>query len=381
MSEGGDAETCFLSLRPEDVASSPLPASFAAEGRHSNVKFEAYVEYHLEAMLMITGSQAKDVTAVIPIQMCAPMLRHPLSDFDIHRRSMQGLVSTYCLVPGLEKTELSFKQKTKQFLGSSKVPMFGYTVHVDCPAVIQLGSPTPIPFSMRIVPDRRRTSEIIHDVDQAVTLTSLEVVLKAHTAVIAPSTFSSQKAHDSLKHTISLPVMTVGHILNPSVEPQAPPDGGADARSAASAHKPLGLILPSKWQASDEIALNIGAAMDFRIFSTHATALNRSIARTTIGGPIAPGFETYCIRHYHMLKWKVGLEIAGKIVKHESEQTVTIVGPSEPPPPPAAVDPQTGTDFEELPSYGASAQLGSPSNSSGANAVDAPVEELPSYTK
>lgn len=369
MSGGGDAEACFLSLRPEDICSQPLPASFITEGRQFNVRFQAYVEYQLEALLITTGKQGKDVTAVLPIQLCAPSTQHPLSNFEIHRRSMLGLVSTYHLVPGMEKAELSFKQKTKQLLGSSKVPSFGYAVHVDCPAVIQLENPTPIPFSMRIQPDGRpgRTSDIIQDVDQTVALTSLEIVLKAHTAVIAPTTFHTQKANDSVKHIIPLPVTALGRIINPSTETDTPTDKRADDQSHASTMEPFGLIIPSKWRASDETALNIGGLMDFQLFSTHATALSRSLGRTTTNDRITPDFETYCIRHSHTIKWKIALEIAGKTSKHESEQIVTIIGPSEPPPPPSppvtAANQQMGDNFEELPSYSVNDDHGGPSNS------------------
>lgn len=332
--------------------------------------------------MMTTGNHGKDVTAVLPIQIRERRMLHPLSDFEIHRGSIGGLVSTYHLVPGMEKADLSFKQKTKQLFGSSKVPTFGYTLHVDCPAIIQLGNPSPIPFSMRLMPNKFQTSGIIHDVDQTVTLTSLEIVLKAHTAVIAPTTFSSQAAHDVVKHSISLPVTALGQIVNPTVETEAPSDTkGHVIPTSGAQQKPLGLILPSKWQAGDDTALDIGAGLDFRLYSTHATALGLPISRLAmLGGNTMPGFETYCIRHSHTLKWKVVLEIAGKTVKHESEQTVTIIAPSESPPPlPSAPVAAVGMELEELPSYRARAQLGGPSNSSGVTGV--PVEELPSYTK
>ncbi|CAN8097389.1 unnamed protein product [Discula destructiva] len=380
-SEAGQGNTHWLSLTPGDVILVPLPGSFYTEGHHRNTKFEAYVEYHLEAMLMTLGSHGKDVTAVLPIQMSAAPRRHPVSDFEIHRRSLQGLVSTYRLVPELQNADLSFKQKTKQLLGSSKVPMFGYTLQVDCPAVIQLGNPKPIPFSMRIVPDQRRTSEDIHEVDQTVALTSLELVLKAHTAVIAPRTFGKQESHDTVKHHISLPVVGLGEIINPTIDTETPPPdakGAVQSLPSAQPQKPFGLVLPSKRQVGDETALDIGSRMGFTLNSKDATALSRSIASTC--GLVTPDFKTYCIRHDHTLKWKVVLEIAGKTMKHESEQTVTIVGPSEeplPPPPPPSAAGQKGE--EELPSYGASAQVGGPSNTGGV--ADAPVEELPSYSK
>lgn len=384
MSEGGTADTSYLSLSPEDIASAPLPASFSASGRLRNTRFSTFVEYHLEADLMDSGSHGKAVTAVIPIQMCAPPMPYPLADFDIQRRMQSGQVSTYRLVPGMENAELSFKQKTKQFMGSSKVPMFGFTVQIDCPAVIQLGNPTPIPFSMRIMPDRRRTSEVIHDVAQTVCLKSLVLVLKAHTATLAPTTFSTKHTEDTLKHSISLPVVALGKAINPPIDNNDPSaeDGGESSSAAAAAarQQPFGVVLPSRWEPGKETALDIGTAMEFQLFSTHATALGQTIARTS-EGPIYPTFTTYCIQHSAMLKWKAEIEIAGQTEKFEAQQAVTIVGPSEPAAAPRAAASvaaaQPSEKSEQLPSYGETAS-GDPSGSSG---VADTVEELPVYTK
>lgn len=377
-SEGGTADTSFLSLTPEDIASAPLPASFFAYGSHINTKFETYVEYHLEAELMDSGSHGKAVTAVLPIRMQSSCMPYPLTDFDIQRRSLTGSISTYRLVPGMENADLSFKQKAKQLFGSSKVPMFGFALQVGCPAVIQLGNPTPIPFSMRIVPDKGRTSEIIHDVVQTVSLNSLEIVLKSHTATMAPTTWSTKHAQDVLKHHISLPVVALGKMMNASIDnnPAAAEEGES---SSAAQKKPFGLVIPSSWEIGKETSLDIGAAMDFRLFSTYATALGQTIARTASQGPIYPAFTTYCIRHSASLKWKADIEIAGQTEKFEAEQVVTIIAPSDTGSPRVATAQQPEKSGEQLPSYGVNQSPGVLPDTSGV--ADGPAEELPVYTK
>lgn len=405
-SENTSPDVAFLSLQPEAIAAAPLPASFAASGSQGNTYFETYVEYHLEAELLDSGSHGRAVTAVMPIYVRAPPLPPtPITDFAVQRRCLPGGISKYRLVPGLETAELSFKQKTRQLLGSSKVPMFSFVMQVDCPAILQLGHPAPIPFAMRIVPHRTRTSEVIRDVEQTVSLISLDIVVKACTETVAPTTFSKHYASDTVKHYISLPVGASRMMMNPSPSPppplldddgSAPGEEGSDEASSSPpaavqpGQPPFGIVIPSGWddgQASSPPPplLDVGAAMDFRLFSTHATAFGQTIARTGTQGPISPAFTTYCIRHGAMLKWKAQIEVAGQIEKFEAQQAVTILGPSESlsPPPPLAVAQQSAESPERLPSYGENEGSGAPSGSAGAaDVVVVQVEEeLPIYAR
>ena len=95
---------------------------------------------------------------------------YPLADFDLKTRIYPACIRTQRLIPGMENAELSFRQKTQKLLGSSKVPLLWYNVHVDYPAVIQLENPIPIPFKVRVVINRQRTSDIIVDVPQKIEL-------------------------------------------------------------------------------------------------------------------------------------------------------------------------------------------------------------------
>lgn len=244
-SEMKDPEASYLPLATADEH--PLPSSFATSGRRHNTRFEAYVEYHLEATLRQQGSShhgaGDSLTATLPISVRAPPMPYPLTDFDLRRRSAPFAASSYRLVPGMETAELTFKQKSKKFFGSSSVPMFGFTLQYDSPGVIQLDNPAPIPFRVRVVPDGRRTSEVIQGVPQVVTLSSLELVLKADTSVVAPGTFGSHTGDDTVKHNIQLPVAFAGSVplaelrkTDRGVKGEEP--AGKEAANAGAVHRP-----------------------------------------------------------------------------------------------------------------------------------------------
>lgn len=307
---------------------------------------------------------------------------YPLANFDLKHRSWPCEVSTYRLVPGMENVELSFKQKSQKFFHSSKVPTLGFTFEYFCPAVIQLGNSTPIPFLVRMIPEKKRTSEVLHDVPATARLNFLQFTLKADTTVIAPGTWGTHDGDDTVKHNINVPVMpsvlqtTTQGVSNTdttelkgensvtqkplpvhektSEEKSIPEDahhcqnsGGTSASaeypssgpaseqlptykaSIKQPHTPRpGLLLLSGSWGTEEVPLDVGAAVGLRLYPTHAMALGRPIAGT-VDVPICPSFTTYCIRHSHRLKWKMVIEIAGETVKLESEQPITVMGPSD----------------------------------------------------
>lgn len=253
VSEMKKPEASYLPLGAGNVADYPLPASFANSGRRGNTRFDAYVEYHLEAALVMQGGGSSrhghghgdnNITATLPIRIRAPPMPYPLTDFDLRRRSAQFAASSYRLVPGMETAELTFKQKSKKFFGSSKVPAFGFTIQYDCPGVIQLDNPSPIPFRVRAVPDSRRTSEVLQGVPQVVTLSSLELVLKADTCVIAPGTFGTHTGDDTVKHNIHLPVAFAGNVpaavlrTKDREAKEMEAAGGKEAANAGAIHRP-----------------------------------------------------------------------------------------------------------------------------------------------
>lgn len=248
-SEMKDPEASYMPLSTASIADYALPSTFATAGRRRNTRFEAYVEYHLEATLIQQGagsrySSSDSLTASLPLIIKTVPMPYPLTDFDPQRRSVQLAASSYRLVPGMEGAELTFKQKSKKFFGSSKVPLFAFTLQYDCPSVIQLDNPTPIPFRMRVVPDGLRTSEVLRGAPQVVVLGSLEMVLKADTSVIAPGHFGSHTGEDTVKHNISLPVAFAGSVpasvlktVNRDVKGDEP--AGKEAAHQGAVHRPV----------------------------------------------------------------------------------------------------------------------------------------------
>ncbi|POS75898.1 hypothetical protein DHEL01_v205711 [Diaporthe helianthi] len=211
-------DASYLPLDAASIAEHPLPSSFTTSGSRGNTRFEAYVEYHLEATLTQqrhSSSGSNNLTASLPLHIRAPpptLAAAAAADFGLERRSAQLAATSYRLVPGMEDAELTFRQKSRKFFGSAKVPAFGFTLQYDCPSVIQLDSPVPIPLRVRIVPDGRRTSEVLQGVPQVVVLVSLEMVLKADTFVIAPGHFGSHTGEGTVKHHIVLPVASAGSV-------------------------------------------------------------------------------------------------------------------------------------------------------------------------
>ncbi|KAG8164465.1 hypothetical protein KVR01_006383 [Diaporthe batatas] len=450
-SELRDPEASYQPVDPGSIAQAPLPSSFATEGRHHNTRFEAYVEYHLEAALVQQGASSHHssrhsdlTTATLPLHIrAAPVVPYPLTDFGLSRRSAPLAAASYRLVPGMEDAQLSFKQKSKKFFGSSSVPAFGFTLLYDCPSVIQLDNPAPIPLRMRAVPDARRTSEVLRGVPVPVLLTSLEMVLKADTNVIAPGTWGTHDGEGTVKHNVVLPVASAGAVpaevlrtmgrgggkeaansgavhrpassggadvkrrslghpspprdelgessssaaqgpaqqrsskeeqaggagQGPETHDEPPPPAVGDSSSpptyqprddnndappppppAAQAEQPPAyqpapaqspaaagpngrgpLVVPSAWDDADGAEtgawIDVGAALGLRLHETHASCGGQPVARVA-AEPVSPRFATYCIRHSHRLKWKIGLTVGGEKIDVEAEGFVEVVGAS-----------------------------------------------------
>lgn len=371
----------FVPLNAEAICSQSLPSSFITCGSdwRSSKDFECYVEYHIEASLALQSSHGKVITASRPIDVHAKPMPYPLASLDLQRQLHVGDVSTFRLVPGMEDAHLSFKQKTQKLFHSSKVPSLGLRVHVDTPATIQLGNPAPVPLQIQVVPDRKRTSDVLHEAPQTALLTSMELILKAKTFVLANGTMKTYETNDTLKHRISLPCLSITHVGDARADDQNPPsyqekdavgqpwdtkqrlptpprdekapidvtEGKLDAPASSTAEPPIspgessasgsqqgpvsrasGLRLPINWGPdSSNTPLDVGTLMDLRFFHDRIRVLGNQSA-TTAPEEIYPDFTTFCIRHEHALKWKVWLEIAGEVMAFEGEKPLSVLGPA-----------------------------------------------------
>ncbi len=123
VAAGNAAEHTYLSLEPQDIASTPLPDSFAFEGEGlgSNSKASSSTTSRRR---YFTGREHGGIASEVPKSLL-PCRRWTTSSICPERA--RCVVKTVRMVPGMEETELTFKQKTKKFFGTSSVPRFSLT--------------------------------------------------------------------------------------------------------------------------------------------------------------------------------------------------------------------------------------------------------------
>lgn len=314
LSEHSDPKSSYLPLGLNDIKSCPTPGSFFGNGRCRNKRFECYVEYHIEAKLSLQNSHAKSTIASLPVIVQAYPLAHPLESFNLKSQSHTGSISSHHLVPGMEDAGLTFKQKTQHLFHSSKVPYLGFVVQVDSPSIIQLGNPSPLPFSIRIVPDRKRTSEAVRDAPQTAVVTSLELILKSRTDIIAQGTLTSTiyEADDTDKYRIFFPLRALAaRALAPasasasaSAPKQVAPDGDVDAITPpAYEEKPPLIEEPDK--KTDTVVVEENNTADLPPYSrtdpscasSMTGSTDNSSARSVVEAPASTSTST---GHHHI---------------------------------------------------------------------------------
>lgn len=342
-----------------------------AKGNRSNTTFETYVEYYLEASLVQQNSRGKSSMATMSIQL-QPLAPHSPVSIPFKRQCQAGHVSSHRLAPEM-RNGISLKHRIHKFLHSSKVPQLSFMVQADCPEIVDLAGPSPLPFRVRLLYNREQTSKTLHDTSQTALITSLELVLKADTYVIAPGNFQFSGPYESsgtVKHRIKLPPLPsklarssplrIASSNSTGDSPSAhqnmehttvsdnkvirsdgdkvqlqvachtwledvagPPSAGEAARSARNSSRE-NLWLKIGWVQDDTEFVDVGAALDLRIRQGDAAILGRMIPKAVVH-PIYPSFITFCINHTHRLKWKIGLNIGGESFKCKWESPVSVV--------------------------------------------------------
>ncbi|KAK1566144.1 uncharacterized protein LY79DRAFT_572624 [Colletotrichum navitas] len=208
-----------------ELPGQPLPGTYHYSNSGFSKKWHGYVEFWIEATVTVKGAKEriwKTFQATLPIRVNSkPPPWPPISDFELTKREFPGCVSSHRLVPGMEQVGLSFKQKTRELFSSSKVPTFNYTVQMMCPAAIQLGNPSAIPFTLSAIPIWEKTSQVIVDVPQVMTIKSATVEIETTTSIICPGTFSTHLGSKSnlpsyilfLARTVSARACTTSKLL------------------------------------------------------------------------------------------------------------------------------------------------------------------------
>ncbi|KXH69604.1 hypothetical protein CSAL01_13505 [Colletotrichum salicis] len=305
---GGNSakEACFLhsgfgTQVGAGLPEQPLPGTFYFDGSGFNKSWHGFVEYWIEAELTVQG-KSSILKAAMPVRVFSPPVPSPMiSDFRLERRNKTGCVSSQRLLPRMTDAELSFKQKTQKFFGSSKVPTFHYTLDVQYPTVIQLGNESTIPFLLHLTPSRDRTSDIIEDVPQMVTIEQMELELQTTKGIVCPGTLDP---HDASK-TRKLCLARLKHLF------QAP-----DSK----------VVVPS---GPKEVPLDLGAVLDLRVDALGRLLFGQRNGAGSFGQTVLPTFVTYCLKIEHVLHWEVKLSVAGETWKCEGDQKLLVLAPDE----------------------------------------------------
>ncbi|OLN86179.1 hypothetical protein CCHL11_04150 [Colletotrichum chlorophyti] len=289
------------------IPEQPLPGSFYYDYSGFSKKWHGFVEFWIEAELAVQGtakSRARVFKATLPIRINSPPAPGPpITDFRLETRNMPGCVSSHRLVPGMEDGELSFRQKRQRFFGSSKVPSLRYVLQVRYPTVIQLGSPSTIPFLLRVIPDREKSSEIIADVSQTLTIKSVELEVRTTVSIICPGTFDWHST-DQTRKVLLASTSTFSSLI----------EGG--------------VALPF---GADEKPLDLGALLGIKV-DAMGRVLKEGRETPINSAPdsiIVPTYTTYCVKTEHELVWQVALTVAGESWKCSTTQKLLVLPQSQ----------------------------------------------------
>jgi hypothetical protein len=197
----------YLPLDAATIATHRLPDSFEMHHSGFSSTREGFVEYFIKATLdyMHHGSRHFE-HAIIPFNLTMTTNEPPITDFRLQQRRILGTVTSFKLLPDMEKTELSFSQKRQTFFNSLKVPRIGGNMEITVPRLVQIGNTSPIPIQLRFVPtpDDRFTTPDMRGIPVKIILSSLHMEIVARSEVRCEGTFSPHEADDKMEHRVQL---------------------------------------------------------------------------------------------------------------------------------------------------------------------------------
>lgn len=276
--------TSYVPLDKDHPAHHTLPGSFISSSDAIGISSTGFVEYYLKARLRYThkGSN-KEVEAIWPFT-----LSHPVEYASADQLSKLSSLSCYRqiqsqrLLPGMQNANLSFKQKTHKFFGSSKVPKLSFNLNIQYPAAVQLDNPRPIPIILEIQLLPERTSPSVEN-EHSIVINWVSMTLHQRTTVVAPSNLLYNYAHED------------NHFewLNLGLE-----------KAFQDLESPLVISTAEK----GENKCNIGEMLQLLLRSNGLSCNSRLLNNVS---PV-PDFTTYSIHHATVVEWKVSFSVAGE---------------------------------------------------------------------
>lgn len=266
-----------------------LPPTLYVHRSLVGVLVEAYVEYHLEAIL-VGSSGRKRHTARQTVHVHSASSPIPITDFSPRHRSEVGKrIISPRLVPGMENAKLSVGQKLKKKLGSSQIPAYSFSLQLDFASRLQVGNPNPIPLQLRATTIRADTSAILQGAPPAIQVTRFTLSL------VSKMDYAFERLMSEKVRNISPPLLLANYTWNATA--------GADM-----------YFVPFD-DASPPLDLGIALGIRTPISPRGAEVL-------------FPTFRTYNMKNEKHLEWKIILQVAGETIKYEGRQPVTVMGPS-----------------------------------------------------
>ncbi|KAJ5984613.1 hypothetical protein N7481_006712 [Penicillium waksmanii] len=291
ITQGHLPQATFLPFDKDHEAFHVLPGSLRTTCDGYSSKSEALVEYRLHAELNYERGGSRRVEyATVPIT-----LRHAPGSIDQKRSSNGGLspptkVQSHRLMPGMEDTELSFRQKTKKLFGSSKAPQFWFEIVMKSPPVVQFDNPAPLPIILSIgaLKGEGRTSSSIEDIPQRIQINYVKIRIQSWTTVIASGNLTS-RAHTDRQ---SFDVNFHSEDLFKSLE------------------SPLAVY--SSGKANEPI--DIGNMFQL-VLRRDGLYTNGKRCSWTLTPTLFPDLLTFAIKHTHQVEYRINLTIAGETLE------------------------------------------------------------------
>ncbi|KAJ5658244.1 uncharacterized protein N7484_001893 [Penicillium longicatenatum] len=304
-------ERSYLALG--DAPSQELPPTFYIRAPSLGRVIEACVDYYLEATLvsncknrfpLIGKKDYKEFKATQPL--CVQLISSPtpITDFETKHRSeyRERFVSQRLMIG--KDSKLSVGQKMEKMLGSSKVPVYSFSLQLDFATVLQIGNPNTIPLRLGVNTILKETSEVLHNKIP-------DIVLEQFTLTLLSTTHYTSKRLRSTS-TSKIPELQDTSSLILAVYPCM---HGQQKSGQTIAIPSTEIIVVPRDSTSPPIDLGI--------------ALGVKTPMSSRAVEIYPTFTTYNIKHEHFLEWELTLACAGEVVKDRGKQAVTVKAPSD----------------------------------------------------
>lgn len=284
----------YLSLEPGQVRQHHLPATCEP------VDVNAQVAYYLSAQLTYTDYGRKQYdTATFEILVKSGMRADLISENNPKMKGWMRTVTGYSLVPGMSSF-VSLKHKTKQFMGSSRVPKLTYEVAFSMPGTLQLNHPDYLPFLIRLRTDAKQTADILQDVPMEATIKNIRMTLVKVTEIIAgaPADWHEAKSYGIGEIPMDL---GLGNIFDWASE------------------------RPTMYISQTAAPFNVGKHFALRL---QPDGLYSGKTRLTeLRPPIEPAFVTYNLKVSYKIKYEVDIEVEGEATNITEESKVDMIAP------------------------------------------------------